>query len=77
MTIRCKMRLQNIFGQTYGGVKAIFVCEYDPKLIEEDKTFAKATPSGMAEFIIDNPRVDKELVIGGTYYFDISLIEDS
>lgn len=72
MTIRCKMRLQNVFAQTYGGAKAIFSCEYDPDLIAEDVGFQKATPSGMAEFQVDNPAAAQQLVIGQTYYFDIT-----
>lgn len=72
MSIRCKMRLQNVFATTYGGAKAIFSCEYDPDLIAEDKAFQKATPSGMAEFQVDNPRAAEQLVIGKTYYFDIT-----
>ena len=72
MSIRCKMRLQNVFAQTWGGAKAIFSCEYDAKLCEEDRAFQKATPTGMAEFVIDNPKAAEQLVIGQTYYFDIT-----
>jgi hypothetical protein len=35
-------------------------------------SFAKATPSGNAEFVIDNPDAFKQLTIGAHYYFDIS-----
>lgn len=66
------MKLNNIFGLQYGGAKAMFHCEYDSKLIEEDKSFQKATPCGMAEFQIDNPTAAAQLVIGETYYFDIT-----
>ncbi len=71
MSIRAKMRLEGIYAQSWGGVKAIFRCEYDPAK-EEDKSFQKATPSGLAEFQIDNPDAAKQLVIGKAYYFDIS-----
>lgn len=71
MAIRCKMRLSTVIGQTHGGAKAIFHCEYDPKLIAEDASFQKATPSGMAEFVIDNPMAFEQLTIGESYYFDI------
>ena len=70
--IRAKMRLENVISQQWGGAKALFRCEYDPKLIEEDVSFQKATPSGLAEFQIDNPKASEQLVIGKTYYFDIS-----
>lgn len=72
MTIRCKMRLSNVFAQAWGGAKAVFTCEYDSKLCEEDRGFQKATPSGCAEFQIDNPRAAEQLVIGQSYYFDIT-----
>jgi len=72
MAIRAKMRLQGVFSQTWGGCKAIFACEYDAKLCEEDKSFQKATPSGQAEFQIDNPKAAEQLVIGKSYYFDIT-----
>lgn len=72
MAIRCKMRLEGVYAQTWGGVKAIFRCEYDPKLIEEDVSFQKATPSGMAEFQVDNPKASAQLVIGEFYYVDIT-----
>lgn len=71
MSIRCKMRLENVFAQSWGGTKAIFRCEYDQK-IAEDVSFAKATPSGLAEFQIDNPKAAEQLVIGKSYYFDIT-----
>ena len=72
MAIRCKMRLSNVIAQQWGGAKAIFQCEYDPKLVAEDASFQKATPSGSAEYQIDNPKAAEQLVIGASYYFDIS-----
>lgn len=72
MTVRCKMTLQNVFAQTWGGAKAIFACQYDAQLCAEDRAFQKATPSGMAEFVVDNPKAAAELVIGQSYYFDIT-----
>lgn len=72
MTIRCKMKLENVFAQSWGGAKAIFRCEYDPAIQEEDIGFTKATPTGCAEFVIDNPKATEQLVIGRHYYFDIT-----
>lgn len=76
MTIRCKMRLDNVFAQTWGGAKAIFSCIYDQALCEEDKSFQKATPTGMAEFQIDNPKAAEQLVVGQYYYFDIKQVSE-
>lgn len=71
MSIRCKMTLENVFAQNWGGAKAIFRCVYDQKLAE-DLSFAKATPNGFAEFQIDNPAAAAQLVIGGHYYVDFT-----
>jgi len=71
MGIRAKMRLENVFAQAWGGAKAIFRCEYDQK-VAEDVSFQKATPSGHAEFQIDNPKAAEQLVIGQSYYVDFT-----
>ena len=71
MSIRCKMTLENVFAQSWGGAKAVFRCVYDQK-IAEDVSFCKATPSGMAEFQIDNPKAAEQLVIGQAYYVDFT-----
>lgn len=74
MSTRAKMTLSAVVGQTYGGVRAIFHCTYD-QTIPEDKSFHTATPSGMAEFTINNPKAIEQLIIGKSYYFDISSVE--
>jgi hypothetical protein len=65
------MTLENVFAQSWGGAKAIFRCVYDQK-IAEDLSFQKATPSGFAEFVIDNPKAAEQLVIGEAYYVDFT-----
>jgi hypothetical protein len=65
------MRLNAVVGQSCGGVKAIFNCEYDTNT-PEDLRFQKATPTGMAEFVIDNPAAVEQLTIGKAYYFDMA-----
>jgi hypothetical protein len=74
MTIRAKMTLEGVYAQSWNGAKAIFRCSYD-SANPEDVSFSKATPSGMAEFQIDNPEAAKQLIIGKSYYFDITLAE--
>jgi len=74
MGIRCKMRLDGVFAQSWGGAKAIFRCEYDQR-IAEDLSFQKATPNGFAEFQIDNPAAAAQLVIGKSYYVDFTQVE--
>jgi hypothetical protein len=66
------MRLDNVFANEWGGAKAIFRCEYDSALCEEDRSFQKATPTGTATFVIDNPAAAEQMVIGRHYYFDIT-----
>lgn len=50
-----------------------FQAMYDPDL-PEDQRFAKATPSGTLEILVDNPAVQYEL--GAYYYLDITRVED-
>lgn len=69
------MRLDNVFAQAWGGAKVIFSCSYDGEKSEEDISFQQATPTGCAEFQIDNPKAAEQLVIGKYYYFDISTAE--
>lgn len=69
------MCLDNIFRNEWGGMKAFFRCEYDAALSAEDVGFQKATPSGSAEFVIDNPKAKEQLVIGRYYYVDFHPIE--
>lgn len=76
MPIRCKMRLENVIPVAWGGVKAFFSCQYDEKLCKEDLTWQKATPTGQAEYQIDNPEAIKHLVIGAYYYVDFTKIEN-
>lgn len=71
MAIRCKMTLENVFAQSWGGAKAIFRCVYDQQ-VAEDLSFQKATPTGHAEFVIDNPKAAEQLVIGRAYYVDFT-----
>lgn len=71
MTIRAKMYLEATVPNTWGGSQAVFRCQYDTSL-PEDQKFQKATPTGDARFSIDNPPALDQLVVGGTYYFDIS-----
>lgn len=49
-----------------------FQAAYDPDL-PEDQRFAKATPSGSLEILVDNPNVQFKL--GANYYLDITPVE--
>lgn len=65
------MSLLGVVPQMWGGHQALFQCQYDQG-IPEDRAFCKATPNGEARFTIDNPAVISQLVIGKSYYFDIT-----
>lgn len=74
MSIRCKMTCTDVVNTAYGSRKVFFSCTYD-KTLAEDVSFSKATPSGHAEFMIDNPRATAQLRIGATYYVDFSPVD--
>lgn len=74
MAIRCKMRLEDVVRNAWGGRKAFFSCQYDQRLAEEDAAFQQATPTGSAEFVIDNPKASGQLVIGEYYYVDFHAV---
>ena len=50
-----------------------FQAIYDQGLVDEDRSFAKATPSGTLEIQVDNPNVQFEL--GAFYYLDLTKVE--
>lgn len=66
------MTLENVYANAWGGSKAIFRCTYDQK-VAEDVSFQKATPTGFAEYNIDNPAAAEQLIIGKQYYVDFTL----
>jgi hypothetical protein len=70
MAIRCKMRVEGVYAQAWGGAKVIFRSDYDLNN-PEDVAFTKATPNATFEAQIDNPAAAEQIVIGETYYFDI------
>ena len=72
--IRCKMTLESVISRQWGGVEAIFRCVYDQQ-VAEDVSFQKATPSGHAQFQVDNPKAVEQLVIGKAYYVDFTFAE--
>lgn len=73
MNVRCKMKLTQIVSTEYhpGYVQKRFVFEaqYDNS-IEEDRRFAKASPTGRFEIQVDNPVAADAFTVGEYYYFD-------
>ncbi|MDE2232549.1 MAG: hypothetical protein KGJ90_00255 [Patescibacteria group bacterium] len=72
MGIRCLMRLDALVPTAWGSHQAMFSCTYDQSLADEGKSFQKATPTGSASFMIDNPLAIEQLMIGAYYYLDFS-----
>jgi hypothetical protein len=72
MAVRAKLTLTSVADQSWGGKTLKFSAVYDTS-IPEDQRFQKATPSGSAEFTIDNPAALEQFVLGDSYYVDFSL----
>lgn len=79
MATRAKMQLVCIeetqFSETSTSRKLKFSARYDTS-IPEDQRFQKATPCGLAEFVIDNPDALAQFKPGKSYYFDISEVPE-
>lgn len=54
----------------HAGKTLVFQPHYDSS-IEEDKRFAKATPSGRFEMLVDSPAALAYFQLGKYYYFDV------
>lgn len=75
MTIRAKFQCQSVTGH-YWSTEAKtyrFQAIYDQGLVEEDRSFAKATPTGSLEIQVDNPNAQFE--VGAYYYLDFTPVE--
>mgnify|MGYP003396251839 CR=1 FL=1 len=69
--VRAKLVLQEITDCSWGGKRIKFQTQYDSS-IPEDQRFQKATPTGSAEFQIDNPAALEQFKLGETYYVDFT-----
>jgi len=70
--VRGKFRVTKIADTCYSGGKEVTLsAEYDNTL-EEDRRFAKATPSASITMFIDNPPALEQLKLGGYFYVDFS-----
>jgi hypothetical protein len=66
--------VQEIRQYNYGSVGATTIIlrpQYDQN-IEEDKRFAKATPTGEVSMYVDNPLAQAFFELGKLYYLDFS-----
>lgn len=68
MSVRAKFRCASV---EHGSVKLEAVTSGS----EENKTWAKYTPSGQLSMQIDNPAALEQFSVGGEYYLDITKAE--
>lgn len=70
--VRAKFMVQEIRNHSHNcGTTIILRPQYDTT-VEEDKRFAKSTPSGELSMFVDNPPAQEFFEMGKTYYLDFS-----
>lgn len=69
--VRAKFRVTKIAKTHWGSTEVTLTPEYD-QAIPEDQRFAKATPSGQIQLLIDNPPAVEYLKLGGFFYVDFT-----
>ena len=69
--VRAKFVVSKTCTSSGGGVEVTLYPQYDLS-IEEDKRFAKATPSGSITLYIDNPPASAYLGLGKYFYVDFT-----
>ena len=72
--VRGKFTLNSITNHNYGAQTFKFGAVYDNGT-EENKRYAKATPSGQLEMTVDNPPAQAFFELGKSYYLDFSKAE--
>lgn len=72
-TTRCKLTLGEITQVSWSPTAKRYrfnaVCSDE---VPENRRFAKFTPSGTFEMLVDNPPAQERLVLGQSYYFDLT-----
>ena len=61
---------------TAGATTIVLRPQYDTS-VEEDKRFAKYTPSGELTMYVDNPPAQAFFELGKTYYIDFNIAEQA
>jgi len=74
MSVRAKFKVTKVAHTEYGGKEVTLTPQYDTS-IEEDRRFAKATPSGTIQLYIDNPPAADQLALGKFFYVDFTEVE--
>jgi hypothetical protein len=74
MTVRGKFEVQKVAKLSYGGSEITLSPHYDTS-IEEDRRYAKATPSATITMYVNNPPAEAVLALGKFFYVDFTPIE--
>lgn len=72
--VRAKFKVTSITNYEWPGQTVRLQPVYDTT-IEEDRRYAKATPSGQIELTIDNPLAQEQFKIGQYMYIDFMPID--
>jgi hypothetical protein len=71
--VRAKFVVSVVTRTNYGQVTVTLEPQYDTS-IEEDKRFAKYTPTGSITLVIDNPAASGYLELGKAFYVDFTIV---
>lgn len=74
--VRAKFTVEKIAKTRYGSCELTLSPQYDDK-IPEDRRFAKATPSGTLQMLVDNPSAVEFFELGKPYYLDFSPVPET
>lgn len=71
MGVRCKMVVESVTENDFGGTTIKLDCRYDDS-IPEDQRFYDATPMGSCEMLVNNPAAIEQFKEGQAFYLDFT-----
>ena len=78
MIARCKFSVTKVepapYSSTPGEVQVFLTTEYDPD-DPEDTRFSRYTPGGAMMFCVNNPKVVPEMIVGRSFYIDLTPVD--
>jgi hypothetical protein len=69
--VRAKFQVTKVAKLSWGATEITLQAQSDQS-IDEDKRFAKATPSGQLTMVVDNPPAADYLALGKFFYLDFT-----
>ena len=73
--VRGKFTLQSVTKHSYGNAQTFKFFAVHDTVTEENRKFAKYTPSGTLQITVDNPPAQEFFELGKTYYLDFTKAE--